>query len=185
MWYPIKDYSLKEAKNFLKKDFIKVVKRTKYLYVEKKPRKTIGYGFFEPIILCLSWCDFLGALYCGSGKQQNKGGLGNSERSKIFINEILGNINPKYKNASTELVKLYRNGLVHAFAPSGGFDIRIYDSSEHLNRNSNNKLIISIEQLVNDMIDSTNYFEKLLHLDSKTMSRGSLVAFNIGRSELE
>ncbi|HFD32886.1 MAG TPA: hypothetical protein ENJ28_09310 [Gammaproteobacteria bacterium] len=185
MWYPIKDYSLKEAKEFLRKDFIKVVKRTKYLYVECKPRKNIGYGFFEPIVLCLSWCDFLGALYCGSGKQISKGGLGNTERSKTFINEILGNINPKYKEASQELVKMYRNGTVHAYAPSGGFDIRINDTSEHLNKNNNKKLIISIEQFVNDMIEGTNYFAKLLHLNSKTMCYGSLVAFNKGRSELE
>jgi hypothetical protein len=184
MWYPIKDYSLKEAKDFLRKDFIKVVKRTKYLYVERKPRKTIGYGFFEPIILCFSWCDFLGALYCGSGKQQSKGGLGNTERSKTFINEILGNINPKYKDASLKLVKMYRNGTVHAYAPSDGFDIRIHDTSEHLNKR-NNKLIISIEQLVNDMIEGANCFAKFLHLNSKTMSNGSLVAFNKGRSELE
>ncbi len=184
MWYPIKDYSLKEAKEFLRKDFIKVVKRTKYLYVDRKPRQNIGYGFFEPVILCLSWCDFLGALYCGSGKQQSKGGVGNTERSKIFINEILGNIDPKYKEASLELVKMYRNGTVHAYAPAVGFDIRINDTEEHLRKNNSKTLIISIEQLANDMISGTNHFAKLLHLNSKTNSYGSLVAFNKGRSEL-
>ena len=105
MWYPIKDYSLSEAKKFLDKDFLKAIKRTKYLYVERKPKKSIGYGFFEPILLCLSWCDFLGALYCGSGKEIRQGGLGSTKRSNIFITDVLGKINPKYKTHVSELIK--------------------------------------------------------------------------------
>ncbi len=184
MWYPIKDYTLKEAKDFLRKDFVKSVKRTKHLYVEREPIKSIGYGFFEPIMLCLCWCDFLGALYCGSGKPQNKGGLGNTERSKIFISDVLGVINTDYKKSSCDLVKLFRNGMVHAYAPPDGFDIRINDVSNHLKRNQHDKLIISVEQLLVDMIEGINHFGKSLHLNSQVMSKGSLVAFNQGRNEI-
>ena len=85
MWYPLKPFTLKEAKGFLRSDFARVVKRTKYLYVERKPKKRIGYGFFEPVLLCLCWCDLLGALYCGDGKSIPAGGIGNTKRSKKFI----------------------------------------------------------------------------------------------------
>lgn len=53
MWYPTGDFTLRQAKDFLRKDFLKVVRRTKYLYVEKKPTKKYGAGFFEPILLFL------------------------------------------------------------------------------------------------------------------------------------
>ena len=184
MWYPKKDFTLSEAKTFLEKDFLKVIKRTKYLYVERKPKKSIGYGFFEPIMLCMSWCDFLGALYCGSGKEIIKGGIGSTKRSKVFIEEILGQINPKYKTRATELIKTYRHGTVHAYAPLKSFHIEIFAPEKHLEK-SNNKLTVSIEAFLSDLITGTKKFKKSLHLNSKTFERGSLVAFNKGRSELE
>src|SRR5437016_5381220 len=144
MWYPLKTFTLKEAKGFLRSDFARVVKRTKYLYVERKPKKRIGYGFFEPVLLCLCWCDFLGALYCGDGKSIPAGGIGNTKRSKKFIDDILGSVNPNYKKASSDLIKIYRHGTVHAFAPAGTFDIRLSDKTNHL-RKETGGVILSVE----------------------------------------
>lgn len=183
MWYPIKDYTLGEAKSFLRSDFAKVLKRTKYLYVERKPKKSVGYGFFEPILLCLCWCDFLGALYCGDGKRVREGGIGNTKRSKIFIDEVLGAVNPRYREVSDELIRVYRHGTVHAYAPARDFDIRVSDKAEHLKKEGA-KVIISLEHFLIDMLEGTKQFAKILHLDSQSLSRGSLVAFNKARREL-
>ena len=184
MWYPKRDYSLTEAKDFLEKDFLKVIKRTKYLYVEKKPRKNIGYGFFEPILLCMSWCDFLGALYCGSGKDVRQGGLGSTKRSKTFIKDVLGKINVKYETYAEELIKIYRHGTVHAYAPFKCFHIEVFSPEKHLEK-PDEKLIVSIEAFLTDLIVGTKKFKKSLHLNSTTLTNGSLVAFNKGRMELE
>jgi hypothetical protein len=184
MWYPPKDYSLAEAKDFLEKDFLKVIKRTKYLYVERKPRKNIGYGFFEPILLCMSWCDFLGALYCGSGKEVRRGGLGSTKRSKIFIEDVLGEINTKYKTSAEKLIKIYRHGTVHAYAPFKCFHIEVFSPEKHLEK-SDKKLIVSIDAFLTDLIAGTRKFKKSLHLNSTTLTKGSLLAFNKGRIELE
>jgi len=184
MWYPIRDFTLSEAKLFLRKDFAKVVKRTKYLYVETKPRENIGYGFFEPILLCLCWCDFLGALYTGDGRGVRDGGIGNKKRSEVFINEVLTAVNSNYGNVSDDLIKVYRNGTVHAYAPAGVFDIRVSDANQHLKINRG-VLTISIEHLLDDMMKAIEYFAKILHRDSKSLNKGSLAAFNKGRRELE
>jgi len=183
MWYPIKDYTLAEAKSFLHSDFAKVLKRTKYLYIERKPRKSIGYGFFEPILLCLCWCDFLGALYCGDGKSVREGGIGSTKRSKIFIDDVLGTVNPHYRQVSKDLIKVYRHGTVHAYAPAGNFDIRLSDKANHLKKESG-RVIVSLEHLLSDMLEGVRHFAKMLHLDSQSLSRGSLVAFNKARMEL-
>lgn len=183
MWYPKKDFSLSEAKSFLEKDFLKALKRTKYLYVERKPKQSIGYGFFEPVLLCMSWCDFLGALYCGSGKEIRRGGLGSTKRSEIFIEDILGEINAKYKIHAKELIKTYRHGTIHAYAPFNHFHINVFDSEKHLEK-SNNKLFVSIEAFLSDLITGTINYKKSLHLNSTTLAKGSLVAFNKGRAEL-
>lgn len=183
MWYPIKNFTLGEARTFLRKDFAKVVKRTKYLYVEKKPKKSIGYGFFEPILLCLCWCDFLGALYCGDGKNNRDGGIGSTKRSKRFINEVLGALNPNYKKVSDDLIKVYRHGTVHAYAPAGAFDIRRSDKGQHLQRKGG-KVTISAEHFLDDLLEGTKYFAKNLHNGPKSLSAGTLVAFNKARKEL-
>jgi len=183
VWYPIKDYTLGEAKSFLRSDFAKVLKRTKYLYVERKPKKSVGYGFFEPILLCLCWCDFLGALYCGDGKRVREGGIGNTKRSKIFIDEVLGAVNARYREVSDELIRVYRHGTVHAYAPARDFKIKLSDKAEHLKKEGA-KVIISLEHFLIDMLEGTKQFARILHLDSQSLSRGSLVAFNKARREL-
>jgi len=183
MWYPLKDFTVQEAKGFLRSDFARVVKRTKYLYVERKPKKSIGYGFFEPILLCLCWCDFLGALYCGDGKSISAGGIGNTKRSKKFIDEILGAVNSEYKNVSHDLIRVYRHGTVHAFAPTRTFEIRLSDKAHHL-RIENDRVVVSVEQLLDDLLGGTKYFAKRLRHVSTSLMPGTLGAFNKGRREL-
>lgn len=183
MWYPITDFTLAEARGFLRHNFARVVKRTKYLYVEKKLRKSIGYGLFEPILLSFCWCDFLGALYCGDGKGIPAGGIGNTKRTKKFINEILGAVNPSYKKVPHELIKVYRHGTVHAFAPAGPFDIRLSDKNQHL-RKERGRVIVSVEHLLDDLLAGTFYFSEILKNESKSLVPGTLGAFNKGRKEL-
>ncbi len=183
MWYPIKDFTLGEAKKFLREDFAKVVKRTKYLYVKRKPKKSIGYGFFEPVLLCLCWCDFLGALYIGDGKSIRDGGIGNTKRSKMFIDGVLATVNPNYKTVSNDLIKVYRHGTVHAYAPVGAFDIRLSDKGQHL-RNKGGRVTVSVEHLLDELLEGNKCFAKILHNDSRSLSAGSLVAFNKARKEL-
>ena len=183
MWYPIKNYTLAEARCFLRSDFSKVIKRTKYLYVSKKLPLNVGPGFFEPLLLCFCWCDFLGALYAGDGKSSNSGGIGNTKRSKAFIEDVLGEINPAYKNVSEDLIKVYRHGTVHAYAPSGSFDIRISDKDHHLTKSGDN-IVISLEHLLDDLLSGVMHFAKTLRRDSMSLEKGTLAAFNKARKEL-
>lgn len=179
----MKDFTIQEARGFLRNDFARVVKRTKYLYVEKKPKKSIGYGFFEPVLLSLCWCDFLGALYCGDGKSIPAGGIGNTKRSKKFINDILGALNPKYRNVSHDLIKIYRHGTVHAFAPAGPFHITLSDKGQHL-RKEKGRVTISVADLLDDLLGGTKHFAKILRNASTSLMPGNLGAFNKGRKEL-
>lgn len=181
MWYPRGNYTLAKAKEFLTKDFIKVLKRTYHFYVKRTPPKKIGYGFFEPVLLCMCWCDFLGALYCGDGKSIREGGIGNTKRSKLYIKDILGQINKDYKNVAVYLVKVYRHGTVHAFAPDGNFHILMY-SRKHLERESDGRVRISLKHFLKDMIDGVKLFSR--ELGKNTAGYGSLNAFNKGRREI-
>jgi hypothetical protein len=183
VWYQAGDFSLKQAKDFLRKDFIKVVRRTKYVYVQRKPAKRIGYGFFEPVLLALAWCDFLGALYCGDGRPRQNGGLSNEERITRFVVDVLGEINSRYKGVSQDIVRVYRHGTVHAYAPAGAFRISVNDPGSHLKK-VNGQLGISVADLLGELVDATNHFARILRTDSRTLKPGTLVAFNKARSEL-
>ena len=184
MWYPAGDFTLRQAKDFLRKDFLKVVRRTKYFYVDRKPTKQYGAGFFEPILLCLCWCDFLGALYSGYGRPHNEGGLSNEGRMTAFIVDILGHVNPRYKGVSRDLVRVYRHGTIHAYAPAGRFHIVTRDQKKHLQKRGN-LLTISLDDLLREMIAATKHFATVLKAESKSFKSGTLVAFNKARSELQ
>jgi hypothetical protein len=178
MWYPKRDFSLKEARLFLRRDFTKILKRNRHLYVQYRPPKSIGRGYFEPVLLCLCWCDFLGALYVGIGKKRS------TDRSLAFIKGVLAKIKPGYEAAAKELVSVYRHGTVHAYAPAGPFDIRINDSAIHLTR-SGNRLVISLDALTKDLIDATKSYSSAMSESDSELTRGSLAAFNKGRRELQ
>lgn len=184
MWYPSGDFTLRQAKDFLRKDFLKVVRRTKYLYVDKKPTKRYGAGFFEPILLCLCWWDFLGALYCGDGRPRHKGGLSNEKRITKFIVDVLGSVNSRYKGVSRDLVRVYRHGTVHAYAPAGAFFIALRDQKNHLRRRKR-QLTVSIDDLLADTIKATRRFASLLKAEPESLQKSTLGAFNKARSELQ
>ncbi len=184
MWYPARDFTLREAKDFLRKDFLKVVRRTKYFYVTKKPTKKYGAGFFEPILLSLCWWDFLGALYCGDGRPRHEGGLSNEERMTAFIVDVLGCVNSRYKGVSRDLVRVYRHGTVHAYAPAGAFSIATRDPKNHL-RKRKNQLTVSVEDLLADTIKATLHFATVLKAEPKSFRKGTLIAFNKARAELQ
>jgi hypothetical protein len=176
MWYPIADYSLDEARRFLLEDFSKVLRRTRYLYVETKPREDIGCGFFEPILLCSCWCDFLGALCAGDAT------IGNTKRIKSFVDNVLGEVNPRYRDASDRLVSVYRHGTVHAYAPAGSFNVT-FDVDQHLTIDGA-MLVISVQQLVDDMLAAVQLFARTLVNDVGSTAPGTLGAFNAARRQL-
>jgi|GEM_PF-1947626 len=181
-WYPPGDFSLQDAQDFLEKDIMKCLLRTKHLYVETQPKKEIGHGMFEPIMLCLSWCDFLGALYCGDGLEKWDGGEGSTNRSQKYVAEILGRVSSSYISSSSELVRNYRNGLVHGYVPVR-FYIMYGDAKNHLVEDSGGLLRIDIPTFIGDMIASVRSFSGLLKTIPYGMP-GSLSLFNKGRDEL-
>ena len=177
MWYPMRAYTLEEARQFLRDDFAKVLRRTKYLYVEVPQLPDVGPGFFEPILLCSCWCDFLGALYAGDAKMRN------SARIRAFIDDVLSQVNPRYRIASTKFAQIYRNGMVHAYAPAGAFSICLSDRSRHLTT-AGELVIISLEHLISDMIAAVELFAVGLHDTPALPARGSLGAFNHARTQM-
>jgi hypothetical protein len=183
VWYPVRPFSLRDARAFLRKDFSRVLRRTRYLYVLRRPTKQYGQGFFEPILLCMCWCDFLGALYCGDGKSTWAGGIGNSKRIRTFLSELMATVNPAYKTASRPLLSVYRNGTVHAFAPAGPFEIHDSEPARHLTKNGK-RLVISIDDLIKDLLEATRRLAIGLQKPGPTSTHGSLAAFNKGRQEL-
>jgi hypothetical protein len=152
MWYPMRDFSL-----------------------EVTPPPELGYGFFEPVQLALCWCDFLGALYCGSTAG------GNSMRIGAFLNGVLSEVNPAYRTVATDLVKVYRHGMVHAYAPDGAFQIVVPVSQQHLKRQAG-AVVISVSMLLDDMLQGVNRFAN--GLTNGASGPGTLAALNDGRAAL-
>ena len=177
MWNLKLDYTVEMATEFLLNDFLKIIKRTRFLYVETEPDNDIGHGFFEPLILGLCWCDFLGALYYGDGN------LGNTERSKKYISEVLGVLNPRYRSAAKHLVKNYRNGAVHAYAPDGNFNIILNHSEAHLTEKHNPFcLVVSINDFLNDLEKSVVSFAESINATYDGF--GTLDSLNKARRDL-
>ena len=167
------DFTTEMAKDFLLDDFIKSVKRTRFLYLETEPKPELGYGFFEPIMLILCWCDFMGALYTGKGEWKEA-----SERSEIFIKEVMSKINPKYAQSSNSLVKNYRHGSVHAYAPGVNFNILINEPEDHLKQNHRPHVLkINVNSLIDDFEQAIILFAANIK-DSDTEEYGTISAFN-------
>jgi hypothetical protein len=177
MWYPIRDYTLAEARTFLRDDFSKVIRRTRYLYVDAPQRADLGHGFFEPVQLALCWCDFLGALYAGTTAG------GNQRRIEAFLDHVLGGVNSDYRAAMQGLVQCYRHGTVHAYAPAGSFLISVPDVPQHLHRQGD-LIVLSVARLLDDMLRGVERFAAGLTDASGATGPGTLAAFNAGRSEL-
>ena len=101
-----------------------------------------------------------------------------------FIVDVLGSVNSRYKGVSRELVRVYRHGTVHTYAPAGPFFITTHDSKNHL-RKRNDQLTVSLEDLLADTIKATLHFATVLKAEPKSFRKGTLVAFNKARSELQ
>jgi hypothetical protein len=177
MWRSNVPFSLDKARDFLRQDFLKALVRTRYLYVEAPP-PIYGPGFFEPVVLCFCWIDFLGALYLGTGTSQK------NERGVAFLDCVVAKINPAYAAVSAELLAVYRNGMVHAYAPAGQFDLRTADRVAHLSRTADHQIVISIEDLVEDLIESTCRYADELSDNDPLEKPGNLAAFNKAHKEL-
>lgn len=180
MWKIKSDCTVEIAKNFLLEDFIKSVKRTRILYIETELSPDIGHGFFEPIMLILCWCDFIGALYTGKGDWKDS-----SDRAEIFIKEVMNNINPKYAQSAKLLIKNYRHGSVHAYAPGGNFNILIDEPNSHLQQQHKPHVLkVNINNLIDDFEKSIEWFANNLTDSNNPDECGSLAAFNQARQSL-
>lgn len=104
------------------------------------------------------------ALYCGEGRPRHKGGLSNEDRTTVFIVDVLGSVNPRYKAVFRDLVRVYRHGTVHAYAPAGLFLIDTDDSTNHLQEHDN-RLTVSLNDLLTDTIEATLHFAAILKAD--------------------
>lgn len=176
---------LNEAKGFLIDNFLCVLRRTRRLYVElarqDQQLKSEGreHGYFEPVLLCICWCDFLGALYLGEGKGDDK------RRIVQWLKGPMASRNKLYRKHASKIHEAYRNGLVHGFQPNW-FDISYDEPKDHLVVNG--KIIkIDVSTLIDDMIASVGDFASQLSDKSGGMStrHGSLEAFNHAAKELK
>jgi|SRR6266536_1964058 len=101
-----------------------------------------------------------------------------------FIVDVLGCVNSRYKGVSRDLVRVYRHGTVHAYAPAGAFSIATRDPKNHL-RKRKNQLTVSVEDLLADTIKATLHFATVLKAEPKSFRKGTLIAFNKARAELQ
>jgi hypothetical protein len=169
---------LKTAKEFLIENFLWVLRRTRRLYVELAPAdpqlKNLGreYGNFEPILLCISWADFLGGLYLGEEVADDR------RRIMQWFRGPMAKQNSSYRTAADKLQSGYRNGLVHGFQPSW-FHISYDEPSHHLELTSKT-VKVDAPTLIDDMIAGVNdYAEQMIsHPGRAHPHHGSLEAFN-------
>src|SRR3989442_8527465 len=121
--------NLNEAKGFLTDNFLCVLRRTRSIYVELARQDELlksegrAHGYFEPVLLCICWCDFLGALYLGEGKADDK------RRIVQWLKGPMDSQNALYRKHASKIHQAYRNGLAHGFQPNW-FNIS-YDERDH------------------------------------------------------
>ncbi len=156
-------------------DFLKILKRTKYLYVEISIPLELSKGYFEPTLLCFCWMDFLGGLYTGNPSPNSKGRITAWLKSPYMLKA-----NTSYKTQAKKLFEGYRNGLVHGYAPEV-FHLSYGDVLGHLTESGPGKVKIEIPTLIDHLIASVEEFGKQLQslpLTKKGKPRpGSIEAF--------
>jgi len=180
MWHLRRDFTADLARQFLLDDLLKDILRTKYLYADIEPSKDFGRGFFEPVLLALCWCDFLGALYTGTGT------VGTSTvRTTRYLREMLADVDVRYADVAEYLVKTYRHGVVHAYAPLGHFQISVSDATSHLRTKAKPLMVsISIAHLLEDLGESVRRLASSLDPSGPADRPKTLAALNKARSEL-
>lgn len=94
------------------------------IFLEISPILYIGQevgGYFGVTRHILCFFDFLSALYSGyDGKDKYRNGamkISKSTNVKQFMDEVLGKIDPIYKENGKYLYAMYRHGLVHLYQP--------------------------------------------------------------------
>jgi len=144
-----KDYLTNHLMESLKNEFAPAIKA----YIEDSTRTGIGKGFFGLLRIVFPTITFLGTLYKGKDESRN---------AISFMEDYMGNVNPKYKDISDLIYTVYRHGLMHTQMPkvseiSGkivGWRIT-YDDGEHL-KISKNKSLITIP------ISPNSFFQELI-----------------------
>lgn len=113
-----KNMELWQIKEFLEEEV------KEQIFLETAPLLYTGQevgGYFGVTRQVLCFIDFFGALFSGyNGKDKYKNGakkISTSKKAIIFITEVLGEIDPKYKENGKYLYAIYRHGLVHLYQP--------------------------------------------------------------------
>lgn len=172
-----KRFTLKTARGYLTGNIIWPVKRTRRLYVKLAPRdsglpKARRHGYFEPVLLCLCWCDFLGALYFGEGIAADR------RRIVGWLRGPMAKQNRLYRTRAEKIYKAYRNGLVHGFEPKW-FYLSYNETGRHLTNFKTHGVRIDIPTLLDDLIKAI--YDFAMHLQkSRKPVHGSIKAFNKG-----
>lgn len=175
---------LDSAKRFLTENFVWALCRTRRLYVELAPTdeqlKSAGreYGNFEPVLLCICWSDFLGALFLGEGKADAK------QRITQWFRSPMRKQNESYRNAAKKIYAAYRNGLVHGYQPEAFYFS--YDEPDHHLEMKAGTLWIDVSSLLDDMIAAVEIFAANMTEQPgvSPAAHGSLEAFNKAAKEL-
>jgi hypothetical protein len=176
---------LKAAKAFLTENFLWILRRTRRLYVELAPAdeqlKSAAreYGLFEPVLLCISWADFLGALYLGEA------GANDRQRITQWFRGPMSKTNERYRTAASKLYSAYRNGLVHGFQPAW-FHISYNEPHHHLEI-IGETVKVDVSSLIDDMVVAVSDYAVQMNTqpDTKRPKHGSLEAFNFTIKELK
>ncbi len=83
------------------------------------------------------------------------------------------------------MVKTYRNGPVHAYAPDGNFNIQLNNKSEHLaQKNGTDCLVVSVGTLLDDIEQSVKWYAENISKTEGSNGSGTLAAFNQARRDL-
>lgn len=169
-------FTVNSAQGFLTKNLLWALKRTRRLYVELSPHDPglptdRRIGFFEPVLLCLCWCDFLGALYLGEG-------FSNNERRIVqWFRGPMQKQNRLYRTQAGKIYRAYRNGLVHGFAPTW-FYVSFDEPALHLADFKKNGVRIDFPTLLDDLVWAVRSYAA--HLKSRLRRHGNVAAFNRG-----
>ncbi len=110
--------SVNQIKKFLRKEVVRQFE------TDIKPILSLDKeegGYFGATKQLMSFVDFLGAMYCGVtfvlDRGRRKRVLSRTEKAEKYIQKILKDAHPLYKENGKLMYKMYRHGLVHLYQP--------------------------------------------------------------------
>ena len=76
-------------------------------------------GFLTVPREAFAYIDFLGALYCGYGGSGGGGrrNIATTEKAVAFITEVLGTVDPVYRQHGRLTYEMFRHGTIHVHRP--------------------------------------------------------------------